>query len=75
MHYKNQREAHVGDPVVGKDWNGLPFAGVLVKTTPEATTCNGLVLQSSGGPPLQNVTIGELVHLDDAMAAPLAPPA
>lgn len=45
MHYKNGREAHVGDPVVGVGYNHKEMiAGTLVGITPGATSCNCRVL-------------------------------
>jgi len=40
MHYKNGKEAKVGDLVVGTDYNGLPVAGVVVKQLSGSDTCN-----------------------------------
>jgi hypothetical protein len=44
MHYKNGREAKVGDPVVGRCYNtpGL-VAGTLVSITPGPDSCSALV--------------------------------
>jgi hypothetical protein len=43
MHYKNDREAHVGDPVVGKGYNYGNVAGILLSITPGSATCNCIV--------------------------------
>jgi hypothetical protein len=44
MHYRNGREAKVGDPVVGRTYNrkGLQ-AGTLVSVTPGPDTCSAMV--------------------------------
>jgi hypothetical protein len=44
MHYKNGREAKVGDKVITKDCCGTIHAGVVVALYPGSDTCNiGLV--------------------------------
>lgn len=41
MHYKNGREANVGDLVRGKGYNFKhEIVGILIEAHPEATTCN-----------------------------------
>lgn len=45
MHYKNGREAKVGDRVISKDCNGNVFAGVVVVATPGSDTCNLQLVQ------------------------------
>ena len=47
MHYKNGREAKLGDKVVGKDCNGHAVGGILVEAYPEATSCNGYIVATS----------------------------
>jgi hypothetical protein len=43
-HYKNGREAKVGDPVVGTSYNDGAFrAGTLVAVQPEQAVCNAEV--------------------------------
>ncbi len=44
MHYKNGKEAKVGDRVVGKDTNGNPTSGVLVDIMVGSDTCNGYIV-------------------------------
>ena len=39
MHYKNGREAKVGDKVVGII-NGVPKAGIVAQTLPASDACN-----------------------------------
>ena len=70
MHYKNGRPARVGDFVVGKDYNGTPVSGVVVRTVEGATSCNLYLAPSS---PTVCVTAGECVHLDDAIATNVRP--
>jgi hypothetical protein len=44
MHYANGREAHVGDPVVGKVYNTRGIvAGTLVSLTPGPDVCSAQV--------------------------------
>lgn len=42
MHYKNGREAKVGDPVVGKTYNtqGATISGTLISLTPGPDSCS-----------------------------------
>jgi len=65
MHYKNGREAKVGDKVVGRDWAGNPTAGIIVQVAPSPNTCNIAVV------PLTNVSLSlnsaEFLHVDDAL--------
>jgi hypothetical protein len=54
MHYKNGREAKVGDPVVGKTYNtgSATISGTLISLTPGADSCSCevgyLVVQPEG---------------------------
>lgn len=63
MHYKNGREAKVGDKVVGVDSCGGPVAGVLVSVQPGATSCNGQVVPFNS--PTWCVTLGDCLHAED----------
>ncbi len=66
MHYKNGREAKIGDRVVVPN-NGQPFIGMLTQATAGSTTCNGRVAPL----PLARedyVTLGDILHVDDALA-------
>lgn len=65
MHYSNGREVNLGDPVIGRDWQGLPVAGVVVKVNPGSETCNMTIAPVSTL--LQNQTCKEFLHLDDAL--------
>lgn len=64
MHYKNGREAKVGDKVVNLT-GGL--IGILHSVTAQSSTCNGRLAPTSQNDPY--VTIGECLHLDDISAA------
>jgi hypothetical protein len=64
MHYKNGREAKVGDRVVNLS-GGL--IGILYGVNVQSETCNGRLAQTSQNDPY--VTIGECLHLDDVSAA------
>ena len=66
MHYKNGREAKVGDTVVGKDCNGKPIAGVLYNAYPGAETCNGNILPLSIADQYGRlVSLCDCIHFDD----------
>lgn len=72
MHYKNGREAKDGDFVVGKAYTGpvggQTVAGVVTKLNPGCQTCNGLlVIPVFGGTQVHSVTIGDLLHAEDAL--------
>ena len=63
MHYKNGREAKIGDRVVGADSNGNPVAGVLVSASGNSTTCNGQIVPFSS--PSWCVTLADCLHVED----------
>jgi hypothetical protein len=69
MHYKNGREAKLGDMVIGQDATGNPIAGILVKANAQSTTCNGYVVPASTVYSAQLVTLGQTMHADDALKA------
>lgn len=73
MHYKNGREAKEGDHAIGKIWRGgneVPTVGVLHSLNAGAQSCNGqLAYAVPGGTNTACVTIGELYHAEDALAA------
>ena len=72
MHYKNGREAKLGDPVVAKTTNGdKVYAGVLLDLVPAAFACNAQVCYPKcGGVGYLCVTVGaECLHADDAWIA------
>ncbi len=62
----------MGDQVVGKDCGGNAFAGLLIIATPGADTCNGRVLPSNLVNQANYVTLGECLHVDDALPAKAA---
>jgi hypothetical protein len=70
MHYKNGREAKVGDRIVGVDSAGHPVAGVLVEAHPGSTTCNGQVVPFAS--PTWCITLGDCLHVEDYQAMPKA---
>ena len=61
MHYKNGKEAKVGDRVVGHDCCGNVVAGILGSITPGTETCNGNVV------PEQIVRMAPLITISDCM--------
>lgn len=67
MHYKNGREAQAGDQFVGIDTNGKAIGGILIDPIPGADACNGRVLPPNILWTLPTVTIGDCLHVDDAM--------
>ena len=64
MHYKNGREARVGDKVVNLSGGVI---GILHNVNAQSNTCNGRLAPTSQNDPY--VTIGECLHLDDVSAA------
>lgn len=53
MHYKNGREAKVGDSVIGSN-NGIPVVGTVIFIQPSAQQCNLMIhstqkVKSGGG--------------------------
>lgn len=68
MHYKNGREAKVGDKVLllGDDHNP-PRVGILYGTNAQSDTCNGKLARIE--PNDAYVTIEECLHVDDVKAA------
>jgi hypothetical protein len=66
MHYKNGRVAKLGDRIVGRDCGGILQAGTVVSIqvgAPGGTTCALQVI----APASLYVTLGECLHLDDAV--------
>lgn len=71
MHYRNGREAKVGDRIVALN-SGKPIAGILIEASAGSTTCNGRVL---GEPAISNasyVTLSDCIHADDIESKALA---
>lgn len=73
MHYKNGREAKVGDKVISKDSAGNVTSGIVLFMYPATTTCNlGLAPLTA---PSAYVNAGDCLHVDDAYeAVPAAAP-
>lgn len=72
MHYKNGREAKVGDEVIVFNGDRPNLLGLLVSATPGSTSCNGRVLPM----PVNNaayVTIGDCLHVEDVAQKVPAP--
>jgi hypothetical protein len=71
MHYRNGREAKVGDKVIGKDCSGNPVGGILTSTNAGSTTCNGYVVPMSIIEVNHRiVTLGDCLHVDDFAEQP-----
>lgn len=66
MHYKNGREAKVGDTVFGTDYQGFPLSGVVVRTVPDAKSCNIHIVATKGLMPAYNASA--FLHAEDALA-------
>jgi hypothetical protein len=65
MHYKNGRDAKVGDQIVGRDLSGIAVAGIVIRVMPESDSCNLQVAIT--GVPLWTITASECLHVDDAV--------
>lgn len=64
MHYRNGREAKIGDKVVGRDSNGNAQGGILIAVNP-GETCNGVMAFFPA--PCTLVTLSDMLHVDDAI--------
>jgi hypothetical protein len=65
MHYKNGREAKIGDTIVAKEWNGVCHTEVVVAATADSESCNLYTI-----PIPQNTncrTASEVLHAEDAI--------
>jgi hypothetical protein len=62
-HYKNKREAQVGDRVIGLV-DGYAYSGTIVQVYPDTETCNATMVPN--GVALQYVTLSNLLHVEDA---------
>ncbi len=62
MHYRNGREAKIGDRIVGRDASGSPFSGVVIGNYPGATKCN---LQVAPVNIWVVASADEALHIDD----------
>jgi len=67
MHYKNGREAKIGDKVVLIPSYGPPVIGILYDAIPGNDFCNGRIATVSPTNPCPNLK--ECLHLDDVLAA------
>jgi hypothetical protein len=68
MHYKNGREAKIGDKVVLiPEGYGTPVIGILYDATFGNDYCNGKLALVSPSDPCPNLK--ECLHLDDVKAA------
>ena len=72
MHYKNGKEAKIGDQVVGRDCCGNVVAGVLVEIVPWTDTCNGRIVPQIMIQTAPMVTLSACMNVDDIAA--LNPP-
>lgn len=63
MHYKNGREAKIGDKVVIVDGYNAPTVGILYDATPGNDHCNGKLAPISANNPCPNLS--ECLHWDD----------
>ena len=68
MHYKNGREAKIGDTVTYRSIWGTVKSALLVDFVPSATACNGQAVPLGGGA-VEYVTLGTAYHIEDAWAA------
>lgn len=66
MHYKNGREARVGDKVVVFPSYGSPYIGILYDATAGNDYCNGKIAQIAANDPCPNLQ--ECLHLEDVQA-------
>lgn len=66
MHYKNGREAKVGDQIVHPVWTKDGYVtghGIITSITPGSTSCNAVVIPVST--PGHCVTLGHCLHRED----------
>jgi hypothetical protein len=67
MHYKNGREAKIGDKVFVPGYNGNAVIGILYDATPGNDFCNGRVAPINPNDPTP--CLNQCLHLDDVAAA------
>jgi len=70
MHYKNGREAKVGDKVVLFPNYGTPVVGILYDAVAGNNYCNGRIAIMTPSDPCPNLR--ECLHFDDVKAAVIA---
>lgn len=71
MHYKNNRQANVGDRVVVLSNSREPLAGILLDINAGSSPFNGRVIVDPVA--IQNaayVTLSDCLHADDLVATP-----
>ena len=68
MHYKNGRQAKVGDMIVTRNYGNAPLAGIVSSISPGTTTCNANIIALPS--PGYSVTLSDCLHLDDALPLP-----
>lgn len=64
MHYKNGREAKVGDKIISVDPH-MPACGILHSVNAGSNSCNGRVAATTSSDAY--VTVGNCLHIDDAV--------
>lgn len=73
MHYKNGRKAEENDHVICLGWEAgknRGIAGRIHSLNEASTSCNGIVCYPMvGGVAHTSVTVGDCVHVDDALEA------
>ena len=67
MHYKNGREAKIGDKVMLIPSYGSPVIGILYDAVPGNDFCNGKIAPVSPSDPCPNLK--EVLHFDDIVKA------
>jgi hypothetical protein len=67
MHYKNGREAKIGDKVVLFPSYGGPIIGILYDAVAGNDYCNGRIAPTGPADPCPNLK--ECLHLDDVLKA------
>lgn len=70
MHYKNGREAKIGDLIVAPNYTG-PIIGTLIRAQKGSSSCNGTIAVNpvlTGQTPTVTVTIGECLHYRNVFA-------
>lgn len=67
MHYKNGREAKIGDKVMVIPSYGAPVIGILYDALPGNDYCNGRIARIAPNDPTPNLK--ECLHLDDVLRA------
>lgn len=71
MHYKNGREAKENDSVIFKDYAQKIRTGKITSLTPgqESCNCNVVEVILGGTYVFTCLTVGQMVHVEDAWAA------